>query len=67
MKKENNHLKKFFYTILIAFAIISFWRGCWHLMDLYLFPSNPLVSSLISIALGILILSSTKNLIKHLV
>jgi len=64
---EKNHIKRVFYTIIIAFAIISFWRGCWHLMDTYLFPNNPLLSSLISIFLGVLILSSTKNLIKHLV
>jgi hypothetical protein len=65
--KTKIHLKKVIYTIIIAFAIISFWRGCWHLMDFYLFPNNELVSALVSIFLGILILSSTKNLVNHLV
>lgn len=66
-RKRDTHFKKAIYTIIIAFAIISFWRGCWHLMDVYLFPNNELVSAIVSILLGVLILSSTKNLINHLV
>ena len=65
--EKNHHLQKTVYTIIIAFAIVSFWRGVWGLMDEYLFPANLTLSFLISIVIGILILSSTKNLIRHLV
>lgn len=66
MKKES-HIKKIIYTIIIAFAVVSFWRGVWGLMDLYLFPQNHLISYSISLILGILILSLNKNLIDRLV
>ena len=62
-----SHFQKVLYTILIALAIVSFWRGVWGLMDEFLFPANPTLSYSISIVVGILILSSTKRLIKHLV
>lgn len=46
-------------TILIAGAIIMFWRGVWGLMDVYIFPDDlPLsyaVSFLISVLLYIFI------------
>ena len=65
--KLKNHLRKVFYTLLIAFAIISFWRGVWGLMDIYLFPKHHPLSLIISLLVGILILYSTNHLIKHLV
>lgn len=64
--KQKRSLKDIFYTILIAFAIISFWRGVWGLTDLYLFPNNYTLSLTISLLTGIIILYSTKNLIKNL-
>jgi len=67
LKGRESHLERTIYTIIVAFAIVCFWRGCWHLMDVYLFPNNPMLSSWISLFLGILILFFTKNLIKHLV
>jgi len=54
------------HTILIAFAIISFWRGAWGLMDLYLLPKNYPVSLILSLLMGIIILYSTENLVKRL-
>ncbi len=66
-KKRLKRVKDVFYTILIAFAIISFWRGIWGLMDLYLYPGNHVASFSISIILGIIILYSTENLIKRLI
>ena len=64
---EEKTVKDVFYTILVAFAIISFWRGAWGLMDLYLFPSHKVWSFLISILVGIGILYSTENLMKRLI
>jgi len=61
------HFEKVFDTLVIAFAIVLFWRGVWGLMDLYLFPSNHAVSYVISIVLGVAILYTTKNLVKNLV
>lgn len=55
--------KKIFYILLIAFAIVSFWRGVWQLSNLYLFPNNLLLSNLISLAVGVVILYYTKHLI----
>lgn len=44
-------------SILIeCIAIIMIWRWIWELLDMYLFPGNPLISNLISIALWIIIL-----------
>lgn len=43
-------------TVVIVLAIITFWRGVWGLLDIYLFPGSPVLSNLVSIALGILIL-----------
>jgi len=45
------------WTILIAaLAIVSFWRGVWGLMDLYLFPENLALSFGVSIIFGLVIL-----------
>lgn len=68
-KKRNGKrdFKKISLTILVAFAIISFWRGVWQLMDFYLFPNNYVLSNWISLFLGLGILILTKNLIEKLV
>ena len=71
LKTINNYMKrdwkKISFAIIIAFAVISFWRGVWGLMDLYLFPSNHTLSLLSSITIGIVILIlagySTKALV----
>ncbi|MBU4070309.1 MAG: hypothetical protein KJ646_04970 [Nanoarchaeota archaeon] len=65
-RKQERTLKNIFYTILIAFGIVCFWRGVWGLMDLYLFPGNHALSFSISILIGILILYLTKNLLDKL-
>ena len=64
--KKKRRIKKVLYTILIAFAIVSFWRGAWGLMDLYLFPNNYTLSLLVSILIGIVILYTTKSVIDKL-
>lgn len=63
-KKEASYIKKVFYTLIIGFAIICFWRGIWGLMDLYLYPNDLALSYLLSLIIGILILCLTENLIK---
>lgn len=66
-KKKKRNFKKILYTVIIAFAIVSFWRGVWGLMDLYFFPNNLPLSFSVSILIGILILYLTKHLIDDLV
>lgn len=37
-------------------AVVAIWRGAWMLLDIYLLPGSPLLSALISIALGLVAL-----------
>jgi|GEM_PF-1929422 len=29
------------FALMIAFALVSFWRGMWGLLDIYLLPESP--------------------------
>jgi len=66
-EKEKRSLRKVLYTIIIAFAVVSFWRGVWHLMDIYLFPGNFELSAWVSVFIGIIVLYSTKRLLDTLI
>jgi hypothetical protein len=63
---EKRDWNKVFFAILIAFAVVAFWRGAWGLMDVYLFPSNHLTSLWSSIIIGIGILILTRHTIRQL-
>ena len=63
---QKRRIKKVLYAVIIAFAIVSFWRGVWGLMDLYLFPNNYTLSLLISVLIGLTILYTTKHVIDKL-
>lgn len=52
------------FAILIAFAVISFWRGVWGLMDEYLFPANYQLSLWASVLIGVIILVATHQAAK---
>ncbi len=54
------------FAILIAFAVVSFWRGVWGLLDEYLLPNNYQLSLWISVVLGIVILIVTHYVTKEL-
>lgn len=43
-------------AVIILVGIVMIWRGIWSLLDMYLFPGSPLVSYLVSIALGAVLL-----------
>ena len=64
---KNNNLKRLINTIILGFAIVSFWRGVWGLMDLYLFPNNLQLSLIVSILIGITTLYLTKHLVDRLI
>ncbi|MBU1252349.1 MAG: hypothetical protein KJ905_02030 [Nanoarchaeota archaeon] len=66
-KREDGRIKEVISTLILGLAIIAFWRGVWGLMDLYLFPNNPVWSFSFSVLIGVIILYSTKNLIKRLI
>ncbi len=69
MVKKQKRLKgitKLFYAILIGFAVVSFWRGAWGLMDEFFFANNYLYSSITSFFLGIIILILTHKITKEL-
>jgi hypothetical protein len=42
--------------VVTSLAVVSFWRGVWGLMDVYLFPEDPTLSFLISIIIGLAML-----------
>ena len=54
------------FAIVIAFAVIAFWRGVWGVMDSYLFPDNYSLSSWISIIIGLALLIGTHYAPKEL-
>jgi hypothetical protein len=66
MKKRASKTKKILFSIIIAFAVVSFWRGVWGLMDVYLFPNNHILSLWISLFIGLGILIATGYAIKEL-
>ena len=59
--KIKNHIRDVIHTIIIALAIVLFWRGVWGLADLYLSPENKLLSYALSIIIGIVILYEAKS------
>jgi len=63
-KMKTHH--QIFFALLIGFAVISFWRGVWGLMDEYLLPNNYRASLLVSLLLGVVILSFTHYATKEL-
>lgn len=60
-------LKRFFkhhsnlHMLLVVGSVVMVWRGLWGLMDLYLFPNDPLVSYLTSVFGGIFFLMLIDN------
>ena len=63
ISKMKSHFQTLF-AIIIAFAVISFWRGVWGLMDIYLFPENAELSLWSSVILGLAILIGTHYVTK---
>ena len=60
MFKKLTSLKKHHqlaYFLIMTAALISIWRGIWGLSDTYLFPSNPQLSFLISLIIGVVVMA----------
>ncbi len=62
-KLKNSHL---FLALLVGSAVIAVWRGIWNLLDLYLYPNDIVLSSIISIIVGLGILIVTHQVAKEL-
>lgn len=58
---------KIIFAFLIGFAVISFWRGIWGILDIHLFPGNRELSLWSSVLIGMLILVITNYATKELV
>ncbi len=47
---------KLFKTLVAGIAIVFVWRGIWGLLDIFLFPQNPVLSYVFSALFGLTIL-----------
>lgn len=67
--KKLKPFKQALFTLMIGFAVVSFWRGAWGLMDIYIYiyPNNYELSSWISIVIGLFILAITHYWTKELI
>lgn len=64
--KSQSQKHKVITALLVGSGVVFFWRGIWGLADVLLFPGNPLASHVVSLLLGIFILSATHYLVKEL-
>jgi len=70
MLKNLVHLKKhhqLVFSLIIMSGMISLWRGIWGLLDLYLLPNNPEISYMLSLLLGLGLITVTHYTIDKLV
>jgi hypothetical protein len=63
-KMKSHHQTLF--AVIIAFAVISFWRGIWGLQDEYLFPESTILSLWASVFIGLAILVASGYVVKEL-
>ena len=54
------------FAVVIAFAVISFWRGIWGLQEEYLFPGDRNLSLWASVLIGLVILVITHKAAREL-
>jgi hypothetical protein len=54
-------------ALVIAFAVISFWRGLWGLWDVYVFPGNYVLSLWVSVIVGLVILFWNRRIIDQFI
>jgi hypothetical protein len=64
--KKMGWLKQILFALLIGIAVVSFWRGIWGLLDIFLLPSNMELSFWISTIIGVIILTISGYAVKEL-
>ena len=49
-------------TVIVCISVVMVWRWVWDLLDIYVFPNNPLLSNVICIVLwiGVLLIDDWK-------
>lgn len=57
---------KMLFAIIIGFSVVSFWRGAWGILDVFVFPENYALSSVVSLVFGITLLAVTNYIIDEL-
>jgi len=55
------------FSLIILSGVICFWRGFWGLLDIILTPDNKLLSFILSLSVGIIILTITHYSIEKIV
>lgn len=65
--KEMQRFQQILFIVLIATAVIAFWRGVWGLMDTYILPNNYILSCWITLIAGLLLLIITRYASKTLI
>ena len=48
-------------AFVVAFSVVSFWRGVWGLWDVLVFPDDKLLSSALSLLVGVVVLSVLRS------
>ncbi|HUQ84893.1 MAG TPA: hypothetical protein VM077_01080 [Candidatus Limnocylindrales bacterium] len=66
-KKTSSYGKQTLKALFIGISVVFFWRGAWGLMDIYLFPHDMLLSSTLSLGIGVGILFATHYIVKELI
>ena len=66
MVKKKSRVMRIVFALVIGLAIVSFWRGAWQLMDLYVFPDDYVLSNVVSLVVGFLVLVLSHRAIKGL-
>ncbi len=57
----------FLNMLIIAIAVVFFWRGTWNLLDMYFFPEDPVLSNILSVLFGLFFLYLPDKDIKELI
>ncbi len=64
--KRMSNFKQILFALLIGIAVVSFWRGVWGLLDIYLFPNNGELSLWVSLIASVVVLVGTHYIVKEL-
>ncbi|MEX2650370.1 MAG: hypothetical protein WD673_15285 [Alphaproteobacteria bacterium] len=51
--QETTRHRRGIVALVAALGIVGFWRGTWLLLDIYLFPGNPVLSGVVSLLAGL--------------
>lgn len=46
----------FFPSLVVVVAVVMVWRGVWNLLDMYVFPEQPILSNVVCIVVGLVLL-----------